>query len=112
MTYIAEYLEMVKKESIHLMCKEQKKLVLLIESILKNEKENLYIDEERVEKYLTYQKYFSFNLFPWEVFLLVLMLCLYRKDTNEPRFSTLFCMVGRTSEVLGKMHLYHFWHFV
>ena len=86
---------MVETESEHLMCKEQKQLVELIKKILDEEADNLYVDENKAEKYLSYQKYFPFELFPWEKFLLVLMLCLYQKDTGLPRFSTLFCMVGR-----------------
>ena len=67
---------MVETESEHLMCKEQKQLVELIKKILDEEADNLYVDENKAEKYLSYQKYFPFELFPWEKFLLVLMLCL------------------------------------
>lgn len=91
--HVKAYLKMIKEENLHLMCKEQKKLASLIEKIL--DEEDLYIDEKKAKKYLSYQKYFPFDLFEWESFLLVLMLCLYSKDTNLPRFSTLFCMVGR-----------------
>ncbi len=86
---------MVLTESEHPTCKEQKQLVNIIKQILEDEQDNLVVDENKAEKYLSYQKYFPFNLFPWEKFLLVLMLCVYRKDTGMPRFSTLFCMVGR-----------------
>lgn len=91
--YIKEYLGMVKKDKPHLMCKEQKQLAALIENVLKED--NVFIDEQKVEKYLSYQKYFPFKLFEWEKFILVLMLCTYCKDTGLPRFGTLFCLVGR-----------------
>ena len=94
MKYIREYLEMIKNEPFR-MCKEQKQLAKFIEKIFKKEKDNLYVDEEKAEKYLSYEKYFPFNLFPWEKFLIVLMLCVYTRDTHLPRFSTLFCLVGR-----------------
>lgn len=93
--YIQEYMDMVETESEHLMCKEQKQLVKMMKKIFKQESNNLYFDETKIEKYLSYQKYFPFELFAWEKFLLVLMLCLYCKDTGLPRFSTMFCMVGR-----------------
>ena len=84
---------MVKQDVPHLVCKEQKLLAKLIEKIFSEEE--LLIDEQKVEKYLSYQKYFPFKLFEWEKFLLVLTLCTYSKDTGLPRFGTLFCMVGR-----------------
>lgn len=93
MIYLEEYLELVETENLHKMCKEQKQLACMIRNILKTE--DVYIDEERVEKYLSYQKYFPFDLFPWEIFLLVLMLCMFNKEDGTPRFSTLFCLVGR-----------------
>ncbi len=95
--YIEEYIEMVLSESEHTMCKEQKQLAKMIQRILEDEADNLYVDEKKVTKYLSYQKYFPFELLPWEKFLLVLMLCLYQKETDLPRFSTLFCMIGRGS---------------
>lgn len=95
MKYIEEYLQMVETESEHLMCNEQKKLVDMVRRVLTEEKDNILLDEVKAEKYLSYQKYFPFELFAWEKFLLVLMLCVYCKDTGLPRFSTMFCMVGR-----------------
>ena len=95
--YIEQYLELVETESLHKVCKEQKQLAEMIRRIFETESDDIYIDEERVEKYLSYQKYFDFDLFPWEKFLLVLTLCTFYKDTNIPRFDTLFCLIGRGS---------------
>ena len=61
MDYIEEYLMMIETESEHLMCNEQKKLAKMLRRILDEEKDNLYIDEVKVEKYLSYQKYFPFD---------------------------------------------------
>ena len=97
MIYIEEYLDLVESESLHKVCKEQKQLAKMIRRIFESEADAIYIDEERVEKYLSYQKYFDFNLFPWEKCLLVLMLCTFYKETNTPRFDTLFCLLGRGS---------------
>jgi len=58
------------------------------------ESEDLTIKEERLGKYLSLSKYFSFELLPWEEFLLALWLCTYKKN-GLPRWKTLFCMVGR-----------------
>jgi phage terminase large subunit-like protein len=97
MEHLLEYMDMVLTESNHPMCKEQKQLIKMIQRILESESDNLYIDEDKVAKYLSYQKYFPFELLPWEKFILVLMLGLYKKDTDSPRFNTLFCMIGRGS---------------
>lgn len=106
MRYILEYLELIETEKLHVVCKEQKQMAQMIRKILTEEE--VYIDEERVEKYLSFQKYFPFDLFTWEVFLLVLMLCTFYKKDNLPRFSTLFCLVGRGS---GKNALISFFTF-
>ena len=97
MVHIEEYLSLVESEKLHKMCKEQKQLVKMIRKILDEEQDKIYIDEKRVETYLSYQKYFEFKLFEWEKFLLVLMLCTFYKESGLPRFNTLFCLVGRGS---------------
>ena len=66
MKYIDEYIEMVETESEHLICNEQKKLVDMIKRVLEEEKDNILLDEVKAEKYLSYQKYFPFELFAWE----------------------------------------------
>ena len=104
-SHIEEYLEIIETEKLHKVCKEQKQLAKMIRRIFEDEKDNLYVDEERLEKYLSYQKYFPYPLFPWEVFLLTLMLCTFYKDNGLPRFDTLFCLVGRGS---GKNYLISF----
>lgn len=91
--YIKEYLDIIDNE-VFPMCKEQKLLSKFIKNIFDNEK--LIIDEEKVEKYFSYQKYFPFNLFPWEKFLFVLHNCVF-KENGLPRFSDLFILVGRGS---------------
>lgn len=71
--YIQEYLDIIDNE-VFAVCKEQKLLARLIKKIF--ETENLIIDEEKIEKYFSYQKYFPFELFPWEKFCFVLHLSL------------------------------------
>ena len=59
MEFIERYLQLVETEKLHKVCKEQKQLINIVKNIFKNEE--VYIDEERVEKYLSYQKYFPFD---------------------------------------------------
>ena len=92
MKYIQEYLKMIDDEPFA-MCQEQKKFSEFVRHIFSTE--DLYIDEDKAEKYLSYQKYFDFNLFPWEKCLLVLLLCTYNAEDNLPRFDTSFILVGR-----------------
>lgn len=91
--YIQEYLDIIDNE-VFAVCKEQKLLARLIKKIF--ETENLIIDEEKIEKYFSYQKYFPFDLFPWEKFCFVLHNCVFRED-GLPRFPDLFVLVGRGS---------------
>lgn len=91
--YIQEYLDIIDNE-VFPMCKEQKLLSKFIKRIF--ETENLIIDEEKIEKYFSYQKYFPFNLFPWEKFLFILHNCIF-KENGLPRFADLFILVGRGS---------------
>ena len=91
--YIQEYLDIIDNE-VFAVCKEQKLLARLIKKIF--ETENLIIDEEKIEKYFSYQKYFPFELFPWEKFCFVLHNCVFRED-GLPRFPDLFVLVGRGS---------------
>lgn len=91
--YIQEYLDIVDNDIIPV-CKEQKLLSKFIKNIF--ETENLIIDDEKVEKYFSYQKYFPFDLFPWERFCFVLHNCVF-KENGLPRFADLFILVGRGS---------------
>lgn len=91
--YIKEYLDIIDNE-VFAMCKEQKLLSRLIKKIF--ETETLIIDDEKVEKYFSYQKYFPFELFPWEKFCFVLHVCTFRED-GLPRFPDLIILVGRGS---------------
>lgn len=89
--HIREYADIVKSETFP-MCSEQKKLLALVENAL--ETEELYFDPEQVEKYFSYQKYFPFELFPWERFCFVLHNCIFTKD-YLPRWQDLLIMMGR-----------------
>ena len=77
----------------HRCCKEQHSLVAYIQKVF--EREDLYVDEEQLRHYLSLAKYFPFKkLFPWQEFLIALWDCTYKADGN-PRWKTLFSMLGR-----------------
>ena len=91
---VQDYIDIVKTEKIHKVCKEQKLLVNLIEDIFRNE--DLICDDDKFNKYMTYQKYFPFELLPWEKFIFYLHICVY-KQNGQPRFPDMFVLVGRGS---------------
>jgi len=88
---VAEWLHIVEDGRIPA-CKEQHLVCAMIRRIFASEK--LYLDRDRLDKYLSYQRFFPFNLNASEKFMLALMLCLY-VDPGVPRFDTLFLYVGR-----------------
>ena len=88
---IQEYIDIVERGTVKT-CDEQKQLIALVKKTFETEK--LRIDAIQVEKYLSYQKYFPFTLFPWEVFCFVLHNCVFRSD-GQPRWSDLFILMGR-----------------
>ena len=88
---IQEYIDIVEQGKVRT-CEEQKLLVAMVKRTF--ETEELIYDEEQIEKYLSYQKYFPFKLFPWEIFCFVLHNCIFTTD-DEPRWDTLFGLMGR-----------------
>ena len=56
--------------------------------------ENLFVDEEELHKYLSLQKYFPFELLPWEIFCFTIHNCTYSKP-GILRWPDLFILVGR-----------------
>ena len=88
---VEEYLQQVENGPRRV-CPEQKALAKYIRQTF--EREMLIFEAERFEKYISLAKYFPFDLFPWEKFLIALWLCTY-KAPGMPRWKILFCMVGR-----------------
>lgn len=89
--YIEKYINLIEQEKIK-SCVEQKLLVKYVKKIILTEE--LIINDEQIETYFSYQKYFPFNLFDWEKFVFVLHNCVFRKD-GLPRWSDLFILGGR-----------------
>lgn len=88
---LQEYIDIVEQEKVRT-CNEQKLLVAMVKRVF--ETETLKIDAIQVEKYLSYQKYFPFDLFAWEIFVFVLHNCVFRSD-GLPRWSDLLILMGR-----------------
>lgn len=88
---ILEYIELVETEEVRV-CKWQKDLIKYVKKVFRTEE--LFVNEEQIEKYLSYQKYFPYELFAWEKFVFVLHNCVYDLG-GEPRWSELFILMGR-----------------
>lgn len=91
--YIDEYIELVNKNDVPY-CNWQYKLIELIQDIFKNE--SLQWNDAEIEKFMSYQKYFDYDLFEWEKFMFVLHNCIRDKD-GLLRFPEIFIYVGRGS---------------
>lgn len=89
--HIQEYIDLIESGE-RSSCTEQKQLIEYVKNVFATE--DLRVDEIQIEKYLSYQKYFPFELFPWEVFCFILFACVYKKD-GTPRWSDLFALMGR-----------------
>lgn len=91
--HIQEWIDIVENRT-YAVCEEQ---ILLIEHIKWCfENEDIYVDDEQLEKYMGLAKYFPFDqVFPWQKFVIGLHDCTYWQDTGLPRWPDLFCMIGR-----------------
>lgn len=89
--YIDDYIDFVRNNPDE-HCKEQFQLCDMVERIF--ETEDIRVNKKQLEKYLSYEKYFPFKLFPWELFCFTLHNCTY-DSTGQLRFPVLFCYVGR-----------------
>lgn len=89
---VLRYIELVEADTPRA-CPEQHALVALVRRVF--ETEDIYVDTEKLRKYLGLAKYFSFGkLLPWEEFITALWDCTYTAD-GFPRWDTVLCMVGR-----------------
>lgn len=88
---VLEYIQFVK-DGKYPVCKEQMQLIAMLERIFQTE--TLVFDYVRIEKYMSYQQYFPFELLPWEKFVFVLHNCVFRTD-GSVRWPDLFILCGR-----------------
>lgn len=89
---ITDYLDMIEHDERYPVCKEQKQLAKFVRRVFREER--LTINEDQMRKYLALQKYFPYELFPWEVFVFVLHNCVYRED-GLLRWPEAFLYMGR-----------------
>jgi len=86
-------MEMVENGEIN-SCIEQHDLMAHIRKCFATE--DIYINDEQLEKYLGLSKYFPYEkIFEWEEFVLALHCCTYRSKDDMPRWPDLFMLVGR-----------------
>jgi phage terminase large subunit-like protein len=91
--HVERYLKMVENGEIEA-CKDQHLLVAYVRKCF--ETEDIYTDEEQLNKYLGLSKYFPFDkVFEWEEFCIALHLCTYWRETGRPRWPDLFLLIGR-----------------
>lgn len=90
---VLEYIEMVESGQVRA-CKEQHQLMRHVRNCF--ETEEIYFLEEQFEEYMGYQKYFPFDLFPWERFCFALHNCTYDAE-GDPRWPDLLMILGRGS---------------
>lgn len=88
---VQDYIDIVERGEVET-CEEQKQLIAYVKDVFATEK--LKYDMTQIEKYLSYQKYFPFQLFEWEIFCFVLFVCIFRTD-GTPRWSDFFGYMGR-----------------
>lgn len=88
---ISEYIEYVEHGE-YPSCEEQHLLIELIKKVISEEE--LYIDIEKLNTYMSYQKYFPYDLFDWEKFCFAFHNCVF-DDEGDPRFPNLTAIVGR-----------------
>ena len=96
---IEEYLEIVESP-VAVVCPEQIMFAKLVRKVF--ETEDIYVDTEQLAKYMSYQKYFPFELYAWEKCIFTLHNCTYDK-TGFPRFPILFGLLGRGAGKNGYM---------
>ena len=88
---LATYAGMVERGEVET-CAEQRLLVPYVAKALAEEE--LYFDPAQVEKYMSYQRYFPFDLYPWERYVFVLHNCIFSPDV-QPRWPDLLLYMGR-----------------
>ena len=92
--YINPYMEKILNNEIE-HCKEQEDMINnIIIPVL--EREDVYIDEKKIEEGLSLQKYFPYKLIEWEVFLFALIVGVFKTD-GDIFFKEVRIVVGRGS---------------
>lgn len=92
-SHILRYIRQVETGEI-VACKDQHLLVAHVRRCF--ETEDIYTDDELLEKYLGLTKYFPYEcLFTWQEFCIGLHLCTFKAKDDRPRWPYLFLLIGR-----------------
>ena len=89
---IDDYIRMVRADDPHPYCQWQHKLCDFVEKVFNEE--HCTLNEKQLNEYLAFQRFFPYNLLPWEKFLFALNACCYTPE-GELRFPYMFVNVGR-----------------
>ena len=95
--WIQDYIDLVRSGK-YPVCEEQHLLIDLVEKEFASGR--IYIDEEQLEKYMSYQKYFPYDLFPWESFCFALHNCTYLKDSAQLRWPMLMIYIAEVQKFI------------
>ena len=90
---IREWIDIVEQGTFK--CSEEQHL--LVEHVQQCfETEDIFVDQEKLDNYMKIcQRYIPFELFPWQKFVIALHDCTFWKESGQPRWNDLFCMIGR-----------------
>lgn len=89
---VEEYLRLIEQK-VYRFCPEQEALAALVRRAFAED--DIWVDEAQLAGYLGLAKYFPYDLFPWEKFLVALWDCTYWRATGRPRWKTVLAMMGR-----------------
>lgn len=94
---IFDYIDMVKTGKVNV-CQDQLDMIDNVVLPVLN-REDVFVDEEQIEKGLSLQKYFPYKLIEWEIFLFALIAGVYIEDgeTREIFFNEIDIYLGRGS---------------
>lgn len=91
--YINPYMEMILYNKVE-HCVEQEDMIRnIVLPVL--DREDVFIDEERIENGLELQKYFPYRLLEWEIFLFALIVGVRFKNSDDIYFTDIRIIVGR-----------------
>lgn len=93
--YLDPYLELILDNRVR-HCRDQERM-LRNNLIPVLEREDVVVDDRRIQEALSLQKYFPFRLLPWEVFLVACIVGIRFRDSGRIFFRDIRIMVGRGS---------------
>lgn len=94
---IFDYIDMVKTGKVNV-CQDQLDMIDNVVLPVLN-RDDVFVDEDQIEKGLSLQKYFPYKLIEWEIFLFALIAGVYieEDDTREIFFNEIDVYIGRGS---------------